>query len=509
MNTKRPSLRINAISNWSVLVINVGIGFFLTPYLIRHLGNGGYGIWTLANSFVGYYGLLNLGVSSAITRYIALHTAQKNTRQLNQVASTTLAMFTTTAILALIISFVLAEWAADYFNVIQTQRYEFKTTIRILGLTTSISFIYNVFGAIVAAREHYVAINISTAIFSITRALAIVSLINSGFGLLGVAYSTLFISFLQIITKFLLFRYFASDIKFKITYITGITLKTLIGYGGITSVITLADIIRLNLDSFIIGKFLNMDAVGIYGIAALIIRYMLNAISAGISVLSPRFSRLDGSGQSQEIKRVLLRALEIASAISFAMTFFAVAFGPKFIQLWAGQEYSEAGVVLILISLAYAFDLCQSPSISLMYALNKHKYYALYTIFEAIANALLSILLVHKYGIIGVAIGTAIPMFIMKCFVMPIYVSRIFNLNLGEYLASFRVPFIVTFILFAIFFITKMDHSIYNINLFQFVVFVTPFGLVYCILICVYSFPEFLNSGKSSILKILSLKGIN
>ena len=62
-----PSLKVNALSNWVSLGVNVIIGFVLTPFIIRSLGKTGYGIWTLVCSFVGYYGLLNLGVGSAIT----------------------------------------------------------------------------------------------------------------------------------------------------------------------------------------------------------------------------------------------------------------------------------------------------------------------------------------------------------------------------------------------------------------------------------------------------------
>ena len=89
---KRPSLKINSISNYASLFVQIAVGFFLTPFIISHLGQTGYGIWVLVGSFVGYYGLLNLGVSSAIVRYIARYSAQKNTSSLNETANTALVM---------------------------------------------------------------------------------------------------------------------------------------------------------------------------------------------------------------------------------------------------------------------------------------------------------------------------------------------------------------------------------------------------------------------------------
>jgi O-antigen/teichoic acid export membrane protein len=78
-----------------------------------------------------------------------------------------------------------------------------------------------------------------------------------------------------------------------------------------------------------------------------------------------------------------------------------------------------------------------------MYALKKHHYYAITTIIEAVSNVVLSILLAPKYGIIGVALGTAIPMLIVKVFVMPVYMSRIVGINILTYLKPFVTPCIL------------------------------------------------------------------
>ncbi len=61
--------------------------------MIAHLGTGGYGIWVLVSSFVGYYGLMNLGVGSAVTRYVARYAGQGDMQELSKVASTAMLMF--------------------------------------------------------------------------------------------------------------------------------------------------------------------------------------------------------------------------------------------------------------------------------------------------------------------------------------------------------------------------------------------------------------------------------
>ncbi|HEV2990940.1 MAG TPA: oligosaccharide flippase family protein, partial [Candidatus Angelobacter sp.] len=66
-----PGVVRNVISNWGSYVIAMGVNFFLSPYVVNHLGNVTYGVWTLLLSLTGYLGLLDLGVRGAVTRYVA------------------------------------------------------------------------------------------------------------------------------------------------------------------------------------------------------------------------------------------------------------------------------------------------------------------------------------------------------------------------------------------------------------------------------------------------------
>jgi O-antigen/teichoic acid export membrane protein len=49
----------------------LAISFFMMPFLVRNLGDRMYGIWTLVGSVLGYYGLIDIGLSSAVVRFIS------------------------------------------------------------------------------------------------------------------------------------------------------------------------------------------------------------------------------------------------------------------------------------------------------------------------------------------------------------------------------------------------------------------------------------------------------
>jgi len=440
---RRPSLKINALSNWAALGVNIVIGFLLTPFIIRHLGKTGYGIWTLVGSFIGYYGLLNLGVGSAITRYVARYAGQGDEKALNETASTAMAMFSCTGLLAIAASFLLASPLAKFFQVAPEHLNGFRYTVWIIGLATGLSFPGNVFGSIVRAHERFVAANFASVAITLVRAGLVTCLLLSGADLVGVAFATLGSQLLGLAVNFLLCRHFTPWVRVRLAFARSRFLRKLIAFGGVTTVIVVADIMRINLDRCVIGKMVGMSDVGVYGIAALIIRYMTQLIATGMGVLTPRFAALDGANEHAKLQGLFLRSLSVSALLAFGASMLAIIFGGRFITWWVGKEFAGAIPVLWIIATAYAFALSQNPAIGLMYALKKHHYYAIATVIEAVANVVLSILLAPKYGIIGVALGTMIPMLIVKILVMPVYVSRIAGIAIWQYVKRIIVPLII------------------------------------------------------------------
>jgi O-antigen/teichoic acid export membrane protein len=440
---RRPSLIVNAVSNWAALGVNIAVGFFLTPFIIHYLGKTGYGIWTLIGSLLGYYGLLNLGVDSAITRYVARYAAQDNEKALNETVSTAMVMFCCTGALTIGASFLLAAPLARFFRVAPEHFYDFKHAFWVLGLAIGLSFAGNIFTAVIRAHERYVAANCAQIAQTLVRAGFVASLLPLGKGLRGVAYAMLIAVLFGNTAMFFLCRRLTPWVQINLRTAKWPALRRLLVYSGITTVIVVADLMRFNLDSFVIGKWVGMAEVGVYGIAALLVQYMLRLVGTGMGVLKPRFAALDGAKEHRKLQSLFLRSLSVSAVLGFGASMLGIVFGGRFILLWVGDEFTEAIPVLWILATAYAFALSQAPGIGLMYALNKHHLYAIATIIEGIANVILSITLASNYGIIGVALGTAIPMLVVKIIVQPVYVSKIIDIGLLDYAKTIVVPAVI------------------------------------------------------------------
>jgi O-antigen/teichoic acid export membrane protein len=411
------------------------VAFLLTPFIIRHLGKTGYGIWALVGSLTGYYGLFNLGVDSALTRYIARYAAQGDEESLNETASTAIIMFCCTGIVVVIVSFLLAEPLARFFQVGPEQLADFRHVVRIIGFVTGLSFPASVFAAIIRAHERFVAVNCATVVITLLQSALVVLFLAVGWGLSGVALASLGGGLTALVVNYFLSRRLTPHLRIRLALAKWSVFRMLIAYGSVTTIIVAADLVRgSQMDSFVVGKWVGLSAVGVYAIASVINGYVVRLVVTGMAVLTPRFAALDGREDHAQLRRLLVKALSVSGFLSFGACMMAILFAKPFILWWVGQDFVEATTVLCILTAGTAFAVSQNPAIGFLYALNKHYAYAIATICEGAANLALSIALVHKYGIIGVALGTLVPMLVVKTLVMPVYISRIAGLSLREYL---------------------------------------------------------------------------
>ena len=68
-------LKAGAVLSYINLIIGNIIPFIYTPIMLRLLGQAEYGLYGIANSFMGYIGLLNFGIGGSIVRYLSKYRA--------------------------------------------------------------------------------------------------------------------------------------------------------------------------------------------------------------------------------------------------------------------------------------------------------------------------------------------------------------------------------------------------------------------------------------------------
>src|SRR5215470_16122972 len=114
----------NVGSNSLGYVVNVAVGLFLSPLIIDSLGVPVAGVWSLVVSFVGYYGVLDVGIRSAVSHFVATYHARGDQEQVNRTLSTAMAMLAAVALVATLLTVAAAFWMPDWYAQVRALRHE-------------------------------------------------------------------------------------------------------------------------------------------------------------------------------------------------------------------------------------------------------------------------------------------------------------------------------------------------------------------------------------------------
>ena len=434
---KKTSLIINALSNWVTLGLNLAIGLLLTPYIIGCLGTEGYGIWALVISIIGYYGLLDLGVSSALIRYVARYAGQKKSNELNEVVNTALVTYCLVGLIVVLLSFLLASPLARFFR-IQEDNYEsFKWVIWLLGITTAIRFPAKLFSVTILGYERFVLANMVNIAEAILRGVFCFLVLYYEGGLIGISWVYTGLSVFVLFANFALLKLYFKHTAFSINLVKMPVAKKLFSFGFFTSIRHVGNILQTRIGAAVIGRCINIEAVGVYSIATLLFGYLTGFVMAAAGVTQPKLASIAGQEDKTRFPESVLRYSIIVSNLSVVFGVAAFLLAGDFIKLWVPENFTEvrkATVSFWILLVGLLPYLMTCVSITALEAVKKHPYLAYQTIVQGIVGFTLSVLLVSRFGMYGVAMGTAIPGALATCVVQPIYYCRIIGIKWSKYM---------------------------------------------------------------------------
>jgi len=423
----------NIAANWLGFLFAAAVSFFLSPFIVRNLGNEAYGLWVLLGSLVGYLGLLDFGVRGAVTRYIALHHATNNSQESARVVSASLLLFGSSGLLAIFCAGVLAFLAPLVFNLPGPLVNGARIIIVIGGLNVAVALIGGVFGGIVAGLERFdIGSGIEICATAIRAGLIILAL-KSGYGLIALALIQLLSSISVGTAAWLAARRLYPQLQVRFQGPLRPYMRTLLSFGMFSSLIQVSGILIYYSNTLVIAAFLPIGLVTFFAIAASLCEYARNVVSGISTVIMPRVSALNALG-GEKLERAVIGAGRIATLITAPIVATFLWRGESFINLWMGSEYgATSGEILRLLAVVVLLGGGRSIAVSTIMGVNQHRYLAPLILLEGIFNLILSMILVGFLGLVGVAIGALIPSLIITLG----YIPRLLNKSTGVRIGAF------------------------------------------------------------------------
>lgn len=165
--------------------------------------------------------------------------------------------------------------------------------------------------------------------------------------------------------------------------------------------ITILTQAALQIDKLLIGKYVSIEAVGVY-VSALSIIAVLNVIPNAVgSLLFPTISRADSAGNLDLIKNYTLLSEKYIGMTVIPVAIIIFFFSKSIIFLLVGPEFSDAQIPLSILSFYFLINGLRKPYASLIAGTDKMSLLALISTISVSVNILLNLLLIpgNLYGI--------------------------------------------------------------------------------------------------------------
>ena len=412
----------------------------LTPFIIRHVGKPGFGIWTAVSALTGYYGLVNLGVGSALIRHLSRHAARKEEEGMSRVLGTGLAFFAVTGIIVGVGGFCASGWLAGLFNAAPENQATFATLLALVSIALAADFIGVSFSSVLNAHEEYLTQTLMESGRMVLRAVLIFTLLTAGFGLVGLGITVLTISVLMLATNVFLVIRGNYPLKISVFNARWGTLKTLLTYGSSTALMNVVSLTRTKAGHLILAGASSFANVASFGVASNLVMQYQGLIFSFNSALTARFSRLDAVSDREGIRALFRKTLFSNAFLAFGGAVMIFVFGKPFVLWWIGEDFLDAVPALHILTIGYAAALSQTSCWNLMFGLDRHHKMAYVSVAEAATLIALALYLVGDYGIIGIAAATAITMVLTKSIIQPAYIMRLLEMPVRNYLMPIAAP---------------------------------------------------------------------
>jgi O-antigen/teichoic acid export membrane protein len=428
-------IALGVTMNWVALVANGLVSFFLTPFVVHRLGNAWYGVWILINSAIAYMATLDLGLRGAVVHFIAKHHAQGDHEASSHTLSAALVIRILMSSLVTVATVLLALFLGRILRIPP----ELEGAARPALLATGISFAFTltsgVFGAVLAALQRFdVLAGISMA-QSFATALGAVWLLDRGYGIVALAILQLAIALVSTVGLVVLAFAVYPELRIRLTRPSGEMIRKLWNYSFYLFVISIAGQVIYYTDNLVVGAFLSAGAVTFFAIAGRLIEYHRQPGAALAQTLMPVASSLDVRGDPAGMLRLLVQGTRVSMLVCWPIEIVLFIRAETFIGLWIGPQYAQISAAILRILLLSNFFIGGNQvSANLTFGTGKHKAFAIWQSAEAVANLVLSIILVRRMGITGVAWGTAIPSFVTQAVLWPVYICRVVKCDLRGYL---------------------------------------------------------------------------
>ena len=463
MSSRR--LHSNAVANVLGFLAQFAVAFALAPIVRQAIGDARYGAWSFAESVLAYLMLSDLGVASALVRYVAHMTATADREGLNRIFSTCLAFFSIAAVVVGLGGGAVLFYFSDRFLDVPPQ---IAAEVRwvLLAFVANFAAILplSVFPAMLDGLNAFSLKTLVRTTFLIARVPVTLWVIYGRSPLLGLVVVLTASNVLESLVLAILVVRRIPGLRFVPRQIDRATIRMIRGFSIDSFLAMMAGRLTFSTDAFVIGSALGFAAITPFKFANELVDRARMMLRSATMTLMPAISASEARGDLPAVRGYFLAGTRLVLYAVMPIEAGLILFGKPFLWRWLRDpEMADlGGPVLWVLAGPLALTIAKSVAARVLYGMGRIRLFARMALVEGVANLLLSVILVRRLGIVGVAWGTTIP-HIGFCLYTVAHASAILGIRPSTYIRQWVLPSTLTLLPVALW-LGQMQNGAHNIG---------------------------------------------
>ena len=350
MADKNKQLAINMIASFMTFTVGLAINFFLTPFIVNHLGADAYGFVNLSNNIISYTGLLTVALNAMAGRFIALSYQKGNFNEANKYFSS---VFYSNLIMAGVITLVMTGcvvWLEYIIDIPSRLFIDVKLLFVLLAINNIMTLMTSVYGVATYIKNRLELASIRSIVSSVIRCVVLWGC----FGCLMpkvwyVGMSGLLCGIYVIITNKQLTKRLTPELKIARIYFDWQKVKDLISSGVWNLLVRLGVILGVGVDLLFANIFLGATPMGILSISKALpttIKAMFQGFGGSFG---PMQLQLYAKGNMNELVSEFKKSIRIFTLLTCIPISILYVYGEEFYHLWLPEQDAHWLYLLTLL----------------------------------------------------------------------------------------------------------------------------------------------------------------
>jgi O-antigen/teichoic acid export membrane protein len=408
----------NALFGFGAFAYAAVLSVVITPLLVHGLGATYYGIFVLSAAALGFVGVLDLGMGTALVRFLSSSVGRGDIVEARSLIQASIAFYAIVGAVGFGVMVLLGlVFAPALFDLTGNQLSVARFALIVSGGAFQFDTVARAFSVVPVALQRSGVSAAFRIVFGTLGAGTSAAIVTAGLGLRWLVGAYALIDVAGLAVSMGIARRVIPGLRLAPRWDRA-RIRRLMTFSGWIFLANISAFVIFQFDRLMLGALATVSAVTYYAVPSSMASYLLAATTSLASIVIPATGDLIARGESLRVDRLYRRSTRLCVLFVGSAGIPAVFFADPLLTVWLGHQFAarSTAILQILVVTFILFSLTVIPY-NMLVAGGFPRIVGVLNLVIAVLNVILIFVLIPPYGAKGAAIAYLLSIAVFPLFI--------------------------------------------------------------------------------------------